>query len=81
MGNEKFIHSAVTSLLNFRSFPQREGILMRVPTVLHHHGRGGSSSPEAHATELFIEWKSPKISEFVGVANLATRSPRNRAAC
>ena len=34
---------------------------------------GEAKPPEAHATELFIEWKSPKISEFVGVANLATR--------
>ena len=38
-GNKKFIHSAVTSLLNFCGFPQQEGILMCTPTVLHRHCR------------------------------------------
>ena len=41
---------------------------------LHTPSRGGPSPPEANATERFVEWKSSKTSEFVGVANLATRA-------
>ena len=41
---------------------------------LHTPCRGGSQPPEANATERPVKWYSPKSTEFVGVANLATRA-------